>query len=69
MQEADRKDVERAFGVSQSRFAIFMLPCRLWATGSMKIIMKVVVRITFYSAVFLSKCSKLYYLQRLFSTT
>jgi len=30
MQEACRKDVERAFGVLQSRFAIIKGPCRFW---------------------------------------
>jgi hypothetical protein len=43
LQEAARKDVERAFGVLQARFAIVSLPCRLWATTTMKIIMKAVI--------------------------
>jgi len=42
-QEAARKDVERAFGVLQARFAIVSLPCRLWATPTMKVIMKAVI--------------------------
>ena len=43
MQEAARKDVERAFGVLQARFAIVSLPCRLWTTEIMKIIMKAAI--------------------------
>ena len=30
VQEATRKDIERAFGVSQSRFAIVCGPARFW---------------------------------------
>ena len=30
LQEATRKDVERAFGVLQARFAMLKNPCRLW---------------------------------------
>ena len=43
LQEAARKDVERAFGVLQACFAIVSLPCRLWATTTMKTIMKAVI--------------------------
>jgi hypothetical protein len=31
MQEAQRKDVERAFGVLQARWHILSIPCRLWS--------------------------------------
>ena len=35
-QESARKDVERAFGVLQSRFAIIRGPSRFWDAGKMK---------------------------------
>ena len=35
-QESARKDVERAFGVLQSRFAIIRGPSRFWDDGKMK---------------------------------
>ncbi|WOG82703.1 hypothetical protein DCAR_0101870 [Daucus carota subsp. sativus] len=38
-QEAARKDVERAFGVLQSRFAIIRGPSRFWDVDTMKYIM------------------------------
>lgn len=40
MQEAVRKDVERAFGVLQARFHIVSSPCRLWEQTDMKTVMK-----------------------------
>ena len=36
VQEAVRKDVERAFGVLQARFRILDTPCRLWNANSMR---------------------------------
>ncbi|WOG81843.1 hypothetical protein DCAR_0100997 [Daucus carota subsp. sativus] len=38
-QESVRKDVERAFGVLQSRFAMIRGPSRFWDVGTMKYIM------------------------------
>ena len=35
-QEAKRKDIERAFGMLQSRFHILTTPCRLWNQHAMK---------------------------------
>lgn len=40
MQEAARKDVERAFGVLQSKWHILVVPSRLWGLEDMKRIMK-----------------------------
>jgi hypothetical protein len=40
MQEATRKDVERAFGVLQARFAIVRGPARFWNADSLSYIMK-----------------------------
>ena len=37
-QEAKRKDIERAFGILQSRFHILTTPCRLWDRHAMKTI-------------------------------
>jgi len=42
-QEAARKDVERAFGVLQSRFAIVRGPARLWDTETLALIMRACV--------------------------
>jgi len=42
-QEAARKDVERAFGVLQSRFAIVRGPSRVWDTETLGNIMKACV--------------------------
>lgn len=39
MQEAFRKDVERAFGILQARFAIVRGPARLWSRESLQYIM------------------------------
>ena len=39
MQEGQRKDVERAFGVLQSRFAMISNPCRLWSRKKISTIM------------------------------
>ncbi|KAK9129149.1 hypothetical protein Sjap_009636 [Stephania japonica] len=39
-QEACRKDVERAFGVLQARFAIIAGPSRFWATNVLQDIMR-----------------------------
>jgi hypothetical protein len=39
MQEGCRKDIERCFGVLQSKFAIVAHPCRQWDLGTMKAIM------------------------------
>ena len=39
MQEAARKDIERAFGVLQSRFAIVGGPARFWDKRTLKNIM------------------------------
>ena len=39
-QESTRKDVERAFGVLQARFAIVCGPARLWRTEALDYIMK-----------------------------
>ncbi|GKB84007.1 RNA-directed DNA polymerase, eukaryota, nucleotide-binding alpha-beta plait domain protein [Tanacetum coccineum] len=38
-QEAVRKDVERAFGVLQARFAFLQRPCLIWDYGQMRQIM------------------------------
>jgi len=43
MQEGARKDVERTFGVLQSRFDIVRRPARLWKQGDVINIMQVVV--------------------------
>src|SRR4051812_48714733 len=40
IQEAARKDVERAFGVLQARFAIVCGPARIWDTKTLANIMK-----------------------------
>lgn len=40
MQEAARKDIERAFGVLQARFAILVKPARLWNYNDLEMIMK-----------------------------
>ncbi|XP_023644546.1 putative nuclease HARBI1 [Capsella rubella] len=40
-QEAARKDVERAFGVLQARFAMVKNPCLLWEKGKIAYIMRV----------------------------
>jgi len=40
MQEAMQKDVERAFGVLQARFAIVAHPARGWSTRRLNVIMK-----------------------------
>jgi hypothetical protein len=40
MQEAARKDVERAFGVLQARFAIVKGPARFWDADTLSYIMK-----------------------------
>lgn len=40
MQESVRKDVERAFGVLQARFAIVQGPARLWSQSNLHSIMK-----------------------------
>ena len=40
MQEAARKDVERAFGVLQARFAIVQGPARIWDLETLSNIMK-----------------------------
>lgn len=39
LQEAARKDVERAFGVLQSRWNILKMPCRLWDLTEVKQLM------------------------------
>jgi hypothetical protein len=39
MQEGCRKDIERCFGVLQSRFAIVAHLCRQWDLGTLKAIM------------------------------
>ena len=39
MQEGQRKDVERTFGVLQARFAMVSNPCRLWKRSKMATIM------------------------------
>ena len=43
MQEACRKDVERAFGVLQSQFAIIKGPARFWAKRTLHDIMSACV--------------------------
>lgn len=43
MQEACRKDVERAFGVLQARFKILARPSRLWFLHDMHTTIKVSV--------------------------
>ena len=40
MQESIRKDIERAFGVLQARFAIVKIAARQWKKSSMSMIMK-----------------------------
>eukprot|EP00475_Leptophrys_vorax_P039541 TRINITY_DN7158_c0_g1_i5.p1 TRINITY_DN7158_c0_g1~~TRINITY_DN7158_c0_g1_i5.p1 ORF type:complete len:140 (+),score=36.07 TRINITY_DN7158_c0_g1_i5:383-802(+) len=40
MQEKIRKDVERAFGVLQSRFAFLKTPSRLWFQSDMLVLVK-----------------------------
>ena len=42
-QEAARKDVERAFGVLQSRFAIVRGPTRIWDKETIGMIMRACV--------------------------
>jgi len=42
-QEACRKDVERAFGVLQARFAIVREPARVWDEETLQLIMKACV--------------------------
>jgi hypothetical protein len=42
-QEAARKDVERAFGVLQSRFAVVRGPARFWDIETLGLIMRVCV--------------------------
>lgn len=39
LQEAVRKDIERAFGVLQARFHIVKNPCRQWSSDTMSDIM------------------------------
>jgi hypothetical protein len=43
MQEAYRKDVKRAFGVLQARYAIIKQPGRLWQQSELASIMKAVI--------------------------
>ena len=40
MQEAYRKDVERAFGILQARFAVIRQPARLWQVQDLHSVMK-----------------------------
>ena len=40
LQEACRKDVERSFGVLQARWRILDIPCRLWNSDAMEVVMK-----------------------------
>lgn len=40
LQEAYRKDVERAFGVLQARFAIITRPARTWSRNHLSLIMR-----------------------------
>ena len=40
MQEAKRKDIERAFGILQARFHILTTGCRLWNRDAMHSVMK-----------------------------
>ena len=42
-QEAKRKDIERAFGILQSRFHILTSGCRLWNKSAMKTVIKTCV--------------------------
>jgi hypothetical protein len=39
MQESTGKDVERCFGILQSKFGIIANPCRLWSIEAMKDVM------------------------------
>ena len=43
VQEAVRKDVERAFGVLQARFQILDRPCKLWCSDAMTVIFRACV--------------------------
>jgi len=43
MQESKRKDIERAFGILQSRFHIITVPCKLWSRDAMCTVMKTCV--------------------------
>jgi hypothetical protein len=43
MQEAAQKDVERAFGVLQARFAIVRMPAWFWKKNDLHLIMKAYV--------------------------
>jgi hypothetical protein len=43
MQEAYRKDIERAFGVLQAQYAIIRYPGRLWGHSELCLIMKTVI--------------------------
>jgi hypothetical protein len=45
-QEAARKDIERAFGVLQARFAIVRGPSRFWDKGTLHDIMPLVLFFT-----------------------
>ena len=43
MQESKQKDIERAFGILQSRFHIITVPCKLWSQDAMCTVMKACV--------------------------